>query len=187
VIESKVGATCIVVLGEDGLVLAVSRKDDPRDFGLPGGKMEPGETVEDCARRELEEETGVHAQKLVSIFVGPARTPGRLCEGFFALYFGNAPRLRERGAIGWVPWSVLFEGSFGDYNRKLKAALDARPLCSTLQPEDKISYVDSMGNRRLGRVVRVTQFQVRVALTDDIPGECDFDYDEVDRLVKEGP
>jgi 8-oxo-dGTP diphosphatase len=41
------------------LILAVSRKDDPNAFGLPGGKVEHGETEEQAARRELLEETGV--------------------------------------------------------------------------------------------------------------------------------
>ena len=35
---------------------------------IPAGKLDPGEKQEDCARRELLEETGFNAQKLVSIF-----------------------------------------------------------------------------------------------------------------------
>ena len=42
-----------------GLILGVSRKDDPNDFGLPGGKCEPGEDSLTTALRELREETGV--------------------------------------------------------------------------------------------------------------------------------
>ena len=35
---------------------------------IPAGKLDPGEKLEDCARRELLEETGFHAEKLVSLF-----------------------------------------------------------------------------------------------------------------------
>jgi 8-oxo-dGTP diphosphatase len=49
--------------GTDGRpeVLLVHR---PRydDWSLPKGKCEPGESYEDCARREVEEETGIVAE-----------------------------------------------------------------------------------------------------------------------------
>ena len=61
-------------------ILGVSRKDDFDDWGLPGGKISEGETAIEGAVRELREETGyyVEAGKLVEIFRGPARTPGRV-------------------------------------------------------------------------------------------------------------
>lgn len=35
---------------------------------IPAGKIDPGEKVDDCARRELREETGFNAEQLVSLF-----------------------------------------------------------------------------------------------------------------------
>lgn len=35
---------------------------------IPAGKIDPGESLEECARRELREETGYDAQKLLPIF-----------------------------------------------------------------------------------------------------------------------
>jgi len=177
--EQKIGATCIVVENPNGLVLAVSRKDDPRDFGLPGGKLEPSDpSPEACARRELLEETGIYAKKLRSVFVGPARTPGRLCEAFYGLTTPERPQLIEPGAIGWVSWDVLFEGSFGDYNRNLKAALDAMPPCVPFALGTKVSI-----GARHGEIRHVTPHQVFVTLTDsDVPRGCRLDYDEAHRL-----
>jgi ADP-ribose pyrophosphatase YjhB (NUDIX family) len=46
-----------VVLDGRGHVLAHQRDSGP--WSLPGGALEPGETLEACVRREVEEETGV--------------------------------------------------------------------------------------------------------------------------------
>lgn len=50
----------------DGCV-AVLKARIPNNKGtyvfLPGGRQKPGETAEECARRELREETGVNADK----------------------------------------------------------------------------------------------------------------------------
>ncbi|WP_245895891.1 NUDIX hydrolase [Deinococcus irradiatisoli] len=62
------GAT---VQDEHGRVLLQRRSDDGL-WGLPGGGMEPGETFEDTARRELLEETGLSTPlKLWQVVSGP--------------------------------------------------------------------------------------------------------------------
>jgi ADP-ribose pyrophosphatase len=46
-------------------------------YEVPAGRLNPGETPEDCARRELEEETGCRAQRierLTSIYTTPGFT-----------------------------------------------------------------------------------------------------------------
>lgn len=61
------GATCMVALSDDGDVLLV------RQFRyctgawmleVPAGTLRPGERLEDCAHRELEEESGYRAERL---------------------------------------------------------------------------------------------------------------------------
>ena len=44
---------------DPSLWLAVSRKNNPNDWGLPGGKVDPDETSQQAIRREVMEETGI--------------------------------------------------------------------------------------------------------------------------------
>lgn len=59
------GAVCVVPLTDDGEVVMVRQFRYP--FGrvlleAPAGKLDPGESPLDCARRELSEETGAEAE-----------------------------------------------------------------------------------------------------------------------------
>lgn len=45
-------------------VILLLRRTDNRCWGLPGGAIEPGETLEDAARRERQEETGLVLSQL---------------------------------------------------------------------------------------------------------------------------
>jgi len=65
-----VGAT-VLVYDNQGRIL-LQHRSDTGTWGLPGGAMEPGETLEETARRELYEETGLeaHTFKLLGIFSG---------------------------------------------------------------------------------------------------------------------
>lgn len=61
------GAVCVVPLTKEGEVVMVRQYRYP--FGTvlleaPAGKLDPGEAPEDCARRELREETGAVAGTL---------------------------------------------------------------------------------------------------------------------------
>ena len=64
------GGVCVVPLGKDGLVTAVRQYRYPISkslIELPAGKLEKGEDPYPAALRELEEETGLRAEKLVSL------------------------------------------------------------------------------------------------------------------------
>ena len=60
-------------------ILLVKRKDPPfKDrWALPGGFMEMDETLEEAARRELEEETGFHTGEMIRFdtYDAPGRDP----------------------------------------------------------------------------------------------------------------
>lgn len=56
------GANMIVVDKNNRLLLQL--RSDNKCWGLPGGAMEPGETLEEVAKRELYEETNLVAKNL---------------------------------------------------------------------------------------------------------------------------
>ncbi len=63
-------ADCVVITKEeDAKVLLIQRRDNPYKgcWAFPGGFMEIDETTEQCAIRELEEETGLKLNKLHQI------------------------------------------------------------------------------------------------------------------------
>lgn len=64
---------CGVLIENPNGELLLQRRKDSGLLGLPGGAMEPGETFEEAARREVREETGllVGELKLVGIYSGP--------------------------------------------------------------------------------------------------------------------
>ena len=113
-----------VLLFNQGQILAVSRKDDPNDFGLPGGKLDPGETFTAGAIREVREETGLHIFGLIPIF-------GRVDGNFFAIcfvaqYSGEIDHTLESGVVKWTPFETITKGSFGKYNLELGKFIQKR-------------------------------------------------------------
>lgn len=67
-------AVCLLYPVNDGQFLAVSRRNSSTSWGLPGGKVDPGESVIDAVVRETFEETGlqIRAGDLVPVYSGTA-------------------------------------------------------------------------------------------------------------------
>ena len=64
------GAVAIVPLTEEGNVIVVRQYRYPFAevlLEIPAGKLDVGEAPEDCARRELSEETGCEAERLIPL------------------------------------------------------------------------------------------------------------------------
>src|SRR5437660_10815737 len=72
-------STDCAVFDERGRVLLIRRKNDPfrGQYAFPGGFIEVGETAENCAVRELKEETGIEAGslRLIGVYSDPNRDP----------------------------------------------------------------------------------------------------------------
>ncbi|MBU1156597.1 MAG: NUDIX domain-containing protein [Proteobacteria bacterium] len=94
--------TCAVILRDGRLLLAQRAKNGL--WELPGGKAEPGETLNACLARELAEELAVSAQvgPLLATQEGltPNGEPLRL-HAFACRLNGQIPQPLEHRALAW--------------------------------------------------------------------------------------
>lgn len=76
--ENPVPAACVVLIDNQQRILLVKRSVDPKkgQWCLPGGFIECGETTEQAALRELQEETGLNGQ--INALIGVTTSPGTL-------------------------------------------------------------------------------------------------------------
>src|SRR5512146_617709 len=67
--ELRVGR-CAVIFDEEREKVLLTKRSDNGLWCLPGGSMEPGESIEECCRREVMEETGldVELKRLIAVY-----------------------------------------------------------------------------------------------------------------------
>jgi ADP-ribose pyrophosphatase YjhB (NUDIX family) len=109
--------------------LSVSRKGRPSEKGLPGGRIEPGESPEAAARRELLEETGFIAGPMHKVFDAVDDAKVRVV-AFRAQTFSETSGSRpssETGIVEWVSMTDLVASSpFASFNQSLFSLLGIR-------------------------------------------------------------
>jgi ADP-ribose pyrophosphatase YjhB (NUDIX family) len=109
---SIVPSTTAVVQDSAGRIVLVRRKDNDL-WALPGGGMEPGESIEDAAVREVLEETGlvVEVTGLIGVYTNPHHvmeySDGEVRQQFSLCYttvlIGGELRIDDESTdIAWV-------------------------------------------------------------------------------------
>lgn len=67
----------VIVIADNTILLVKHRKGSRQYWVLPGGRLEYGETFQECAVRELKEETGLDIQPTGFLFLSEAIAPDR--------------------------------------------------------------------------------------------------------------
>lgn len=109
----NLAAAVAVIIECDGKILLGVRREEPCRgmLDLPGGFVDPGETAEAAAQREVREETGLELPPLAYLFSLPNRYPYRdityaTLDVIFAARFDRMPQALpgdDLAELVWVP------------------------------------------------------------------------------------
>lgn len=121
--------TADALLIHDSYVLLVRRKNEPfrGKWCVPGGFVDPDETAEHAAYRELEEETGISGVplKFLGVYSDPGRDPrGRTVTLVYWAVLKEKPEARagdDAAECGWFPIDQPPEMAF-DHTKILEDA-----------------------------------------------------------------
>ena len=126
-------ADCVVLRNNE--VLLIRRGNEPFRgcWALPGGFMEMEETIEHCAVRELQEETGLQVAEADLHLIGIYSTPGRDPRGrtvtaaYLVRLVSGEPKAGDDAAeVRWWPLADLPSLAFDH----AEIITDAQRLCA---------------------------------------------------------
>lgn len=119
----------VAVIWNDRGQILIDKRSPGGNFGgfweFPGGKLEPGETIEACIKREIMEELGIEIE-VEKHLIAIAHTYSRLkvtLEVYECRYLKGTPQPIECDEIRWVTVDELDLFTFPEANQEAIAAL----------------------------------------------------------------
>ena len=129
---SIVPSANVVAVNDAGEILLIHRTDND-NWSLPGGAMEPGESMTDCAVRETLEETGVQVEitGLVGIYTDPRH--------------------------------VIVYTSNGEVRQEFSIVYTARPIAGQPRPSDESREVAWVAPEKIDGLAMHPSMRLRIA------------------------
>lgn len=136
----------VALIIKDGLILSIARKEDKTKFGLIGGKVDEGETLQEALIRETKEETSLIVTKSQFIYsrVEPALQPGGedfSTHTYVAVEWLGTPTALENAEVKWLTAQELCDNmaGFPRYNRDMLDRFKmVKPLLQIMYPNAKL-------------------------------------------------
>ncbi|MFL6446342.1 MAG: NUDIX hydrolase [Bryobacteraceae bacterium] len=121
-------AAAVALFNSEGNILLLRRKDNDK-WTMPGGTLDFGESMTDCAIREVREETGLYIRitGLIGIYTDPhiliAYTDGEVRQEFTLVYAaeiesGELKTDDESKECAWAPLSAALELPLAESQRR---------------------------------------------------------------------
>ena len=106
--------SCAIILNSKGQVLVTQRSATmplPLKWEFPGGKIEAGETAEECLIREIKEELNIEIQITGSLPTNDYQYPDKLIRliPFICRQTGGDLALKEHAAYKWLDAKDLLD------------------------------------------------------------------------------
>lgn len=127
-------SVCVIIRHDRDRFVAIRARKRGDQIELPGGKVNPGESLHVAACREVHEETNLRVRALAEIASGP-------CQGFTAHVFvaeaTGEPQGSEEGEVELATGKEIVGGSFSEFLGRTPAALLALGVLNLRLPAYK--------------------------------------------------
>ncbi len=121
-------ASAVAILNSNHELLMLHRKDNKK-WTMPGGTMEFGESLTDCALREVKEESGLDVviKDIIGTYTDPnirvAYSDGEVRQEFTIVYYGEALNYSvslddESSQYEWVSLEKILELPLADSQKR---------------------------------------------------------------------